>query len=107
MVFRNLLMFCLSYSAMRPRKYIQISEEQLLSICSSAQMSKIIREGETVVRNEIDKPEVEGGGIRSETDSSDDQPILLTRGGEEIIRLTQLPSESPGRESLSLAIGKG
>ncbi|KAG2299086.1 hypothetical protein Bca52824_035558 [Brassica carinata] len=89
---------------MRLRKYLQISEEKLMRICSSARMEEIIMNAESVVRNEIDQPVIEENGIQSETDSFDEMDVL-TQGGEEIIRLSQMTNASSEQDNLTLAIG--
>ncbi|KAF3502535.1 hypothetical protein F2Q69_00039997 [Brassica cretica] len=83
--------------------YLQVSEEKLMTICSSEQMVEIRRNAVRLTRDEIFQPLMVIDENSSQTDSSDEMDIF-TRNAEGMIRLEEIPIEPPTGANLTLAI---
>ncbi|KAG2308791.1 hypothetical protein Bca52824_028539 [Brassica carinata] len=86
--------------------YVQVSEERLMTICSSEQMAEIRRTDVRLTKHEIFKPVEVVDEIASETDSSDDME-MFTPNADGMIRLEEIPTDPPAGANLTLAIGNG
>ncbi|KAF3591398.1 hypothetical protein DY000_02025361 [Brassica cretica] len=83
--------------------YLQVSEEKLMTICSSEQMVEIRRNAVRLTRDEIFQPLMVIDENSSQTDSSDEIDIF-TPNAEGMIRLEEIPTEPPAGANLTLAI---
>ncbi|XP_013607536.1 PREDICTED: uncharacterized protein LOC106314149 [Brassica oleracea var. oleracea] len=83
--------------------YLQVSEEKLMTICSSEQMVEIRRNAVRLTREEIFQPLIVIDENSSQTDSSDEMDIF-TPNAEGMIRLEEIPIEPPIGANLTLAI---
>ena len=84
--------------------YVQVSEERLMTICSSEQMAEIRRTAVRLTKHEIFKPVEVIDEIASETDSSDDME-MFTPNADGMIRLEEIPTDPPAGANLTLSIG--
>ncbi|KAG2321673.1 hypothetical protein Bca52824_014886 [Brassica carinata] len=83
--------------------YLQLSEEKLMSICSSEQMVEIRRTAVHLTKNEIFRPLEVVDDMSSETDSSDEMENF-TPDEDGMIRLEEVRTEQPANANLTLAI---
>ncbi|CAN7085508.1 unnamed protein product [Brassica oleracea var. botrytis] len=81
----------------------RVSEEKLMTICSSEQMVEIRRNAVRLTRDEIFQPLMVIDENSSQTDSSDEIDIF-TPNAEGMIRLEEIPTEPPAGANLTLAI---
>lgn len=86
--------------------YLQVSEENLMTICSMEQMEEIWRNVVRLTRNEINQPliDIDIDGIPSETDSSDEMDVF-TPNADGMIRLEEVATKPPEGVNLTLVIG--
>ncbi|CAN7014174.1 unnamed protein product [Brassica rapa subsp. trilocularis] len=83
--------------------YLQVSEERLMTICSSEQMEEIRRTAVRLTKREILHPLEVMDGVSSESDSSDEMEVF-TQDGEGMIRLEEMTTEQQPEAGLTLAI---
>ncbi|CAF1931749.1 unnamed protein product [Brassica napus] len=83
--------------------YLQVSEERLMTICSSEQMVEIRRTAVRLTKQEILHPLEVVDEVSSETDSSDEMEIF-TPDADGMIRLKEVPTEQQPDDGLTLAI---
>ncbi|CAF1725473.1 unnamed protein product [Brassica napus] len=83
--------------------YLQVSEEKMMTICSSEQMVEIRRNAVRVTRDEIFQPLMVIDENSSQTDSSDEMETFRPNA-EGMIRLEEIPTEPPGGANLTLTI---
>ncbi|KAJ4910579.1 DBD_Tnp_Mut domain-containing protein [Raphanus sativus] len=83
--------------------YLQVSEEKLMSICTSDQMVEIRRCAVRLTKNEIFRPLEVVDDLSSETGSSDGLEVF-TPDEDGMIRLEEVPTEEPAIANLTLAI---
>ncbi|KAH0869732.1 hypothetical protein HID58_076754 [Brassica napus] len=81
----------------------RVSEEKLMTICSSEQMVEIRRNAVRLTRDEIFQPLMVIDENSPQTDSSDEMDIF-TPNAEGMIRLEEIPTEPPAGANLTLAI---
>ncbi|WZZ86687.1 hypothetical protein YC2023_115266 [Brassica napus] len=93
----------LACSSFRSGGYLQVSEEKMMTICSSEQMVEIRRNAVRVTRDEIFQPLMVIDENSSQTDSSDEMETFRPNA-EGMIRLEEIPTEPPGGANLTLTI---
>ncbi|KAF3485890.1 hypothetical protein F2Q69_00055851 [Brassica cretica] len=81
----------------------RVSEEKLMTICSSEQMVEIRRNAVRLTRDEIFQPLMVVDENSPQTDSSDEMDIF-TPNAEGMIRLEEIPTEPPAGANLTLVI---
>ncbi|KAF3610134.1 hypothetical protein DY000_02049512 [Brassica cretica] len=82
----------------------RVSEERLMTICSSEQMVEIRRTAVRLTKQEILHPLEVVDEVSSETDSSDEMEIF-TPDADGMIRFEEVPTEQQPDVGLTLAIG--
>ncbi|KAF3561686.1 hypothetical protein DY000_02012919 [Brassica cretica] len=87
----------------RSGDYLQVSEEKMMTICSSEQMVEIRRNAVRVTRDEIFQPLMVIDENSSQTDSSDEIETFRPNA-EGMIRLEEITTEPPGGANLTLTI---
>ncbi|CAN6931194.1 unnamed protein product [Brassica oleracea] len=83
--------------------YLQVSEERLMTICSSEQMVEIRRTVVRLTKREILHPLEVVDEVSSETDSTDEMEVF-TPNAEGMIRLEEVPTEQQPDAGLTMAI---
>ncbi|KAJ4872655.1 DBD_Tnp_Mut domain-containing protein [Raphanus sativus] len=86
--------------------YLQVSEEKLMTICSTEQMAEIRRTALRMTKHQIFRSLEVVDDITSETDSSDGLEVF-THDDEGMIRLEDVPTEPEAEANLTLAISPG
>ncbi|KAG2330349.1 hypothetical protein Bca52824_001529 [Brassica carinata] len=83
--------------------YLQVSEEELMTICSREQMQEIRRTALRLTPKQVYQPLEDIPDIPSESDSSDDMNLIVPNA-DGMIRLEELPTAEHAGANLTLAI---